>query len=148
METRFLDRKSDLDQVVYSMVRVEERDVAEEIHQRLLEGENDFPELAEAFSTGSERNTRGLVGPVPLSAAHPELFSRLRVSRHGQLWPPFHVVNIWVVLRFERLIPAQLNDTMRAMLLQELFQEWFEARVRLLLAGEPLPPLPLPVLQG
>ncbi|MFO7628470.1 MAG: peptidylprolyl isomerase [Prochlorococcaceae cyanobacterium] len=144
VENRFLERKIDLDQVVYSMVRVEEREVSEEIYQRLVEGENDFPELAEAFSIGTERNTRGLIGPVPLSAAHPELFSRLRVSRQGQLWPPFHVVDIWVVLRFERLIPAQLNNTMRATLLEELFEEWFDARVRLLMQGEPLPPLPLP----
>jgi|LauGreDrversion4_2_1035121.scaffolds.fasta_scaffold53344_4 parvulin-like peptidyl-prolyl isomerase len=146
VENRFLERKLDLDQVVYSMVRVEERDVAEELHQRLLEGENDFPELAEAFSLGSERGTRGLMGPAPLSAAHPELFSRLRVSQPGQLWPPFFVVNIWVVMRFERLIPAQLNVEMRANLLGELFQEWLEQRVQQLSAGEPLTPLPLPNL--
>lgn len=144
VEIRFLERKSELDQVVYSMVRVREQEVAEEIHQRLLEGESDFPELAEAFSIGGERRTRGVVGPVPLAAGHPELFSRLRVSRPGQLWPPFHVVDVWVVLRFERLIPAQLNEAMRFSLLQELFDEWLDARVALITTGEPLHPLPLP----
>jgi hypothetical protein len=73
---------------------------------------------------------------------------RLRVSRPGQLWKPFFVVDVWVVLRFERLMPAALNDEVRELLLEELFDEWFDERVRQLLAGEPLAQLPLALLEA
>lgn len=146
VEIRFLERKPDLDYVVYSILRVHEEAIAQELYQRIREGEADFAELAADFSQGMERETRGQIGPVPLSTAHEELVRRLRVSRQGQLWAPFFVVDIWVVFRFERLIPAALNDEVRAMLLEELFDAWFDERVRQLLAGEPLPPLPLALL--
>ncbi len=141
-ELRFLERKLDLDQVVYSLLRVSDRGLAEELHQRLQEQEADFPVLAERYSQGSERQTRGQLGPLPLTAGHPELVSRLRVSRSGQLWSPFEVEGTWVVLRFEQLIPAQLDATTRGRMIEELFQVWFKERVQLLMTGDPLPPLP------
>ena len=141
-EIRFLERKLELDTVVYSLLRLKDRELADELFHRIQAGEDDFPTLAESYSHGQEKNTRGLIGPVPLAAGHPELVSRLRVSRLGQLWPPFQVADLWVVMRFERLLPAQLNREMRARMVEELFQVWFRERVQLLMDGEPLPPLP------
>ena len=148
-ELRFLERKLDLDQVVYALLRVSDRGLAEELHQRIQEGEADFAALAEHHSQGSERQTRGQLGPLPLTAGHPELVSRLRVSRPGQLWKPFQVDRTWVVLRFEQLIPAQLDAATRGRMIEELFQVWFKQRVQLLMDGEPLPPLPyLPPIEA
>jgi len=79
-ELRFLERKLDLDQVVYALLRVSDRGLAEELHQRIQEGEADFAALAEHHSQGSERQTRGQLGPLPLTAGHPELVARL----HGE----------------------------------------------------------------
>lgn len=142
VEIRFLERKLDLDQVIYSLIRVEEQHVAEELHQRILEGEADFADLAERFSLGAERHTMGRVGPVPLTGAHAEVVKRLRISRPGQLLAPFHLVNVWLLLRLEHWFPAELNDETRTTMRNELFVEWFEQRVALLMAGETLPPLP------
>ena len=141
-ELRFLERKLELDQVVYSMLRVSSQELAEELYHQLKEGESDFPELALRYSQGKEKNTRGLIGPVPLAAGHPELAAKLRISQPSQLWPPFLVVDVWVVVRFERLLAAQLDGEMRSRLIDELFQLWFRQRVQLLMEGEPLPPLP------
>lgn len=147
VELRFLERKLDLDQVTYSLLRLDDQELAEELHQQILEGEADFPELARRYSSGPERFSHGQVGPLPLSAGHEEVVRRLRVGEPGQVWPPFHLVNIWVVLRFEQLFPAQLDQPMRARLLEEIFEIWLGERVRLLLAAEPLPPLPLHKLE-
>lgn len=141
-ELRFLERKLDLDQVVYSLLRVRDQGLAEELHQRIREGEADFPDLAERYSLGPERQTRGQVGPVALTAGPEKLTGKLRVSRTGQLWPPFRLEEHWWVLRFERLIPAQLDARTRGRMVEELFQVWFRERVQLLMDGEPLPPLP------
>ncbi|MEB3262780.1 MAG: peptidylprolyl isomerase [Synechococcus sp.] len=148
VEIRFLERKLDLDQVIYSLIRVEEQHVAEELHQRILEGEGDFADLAERFSLGRERHTKGRIGPVPLTSAHAEVVKRLRVSRPGQLLAPFALGNRWLLLRLEHWFPAELNEETRASMRDELFAEWFEQRVMLLMAGEPLPPLPGHLLEG
>ncbi|MCT0224363.1 peptidylprolyl isomerase [Synechococcus sp. CS-1328] len=142
VEIRFLERKLDLDRVIYSLIRVEEQHVAEELHQRILEGESDFADLAERFSLGQERHTKGRVGPVSFTTAHEEVVKRLRVSRPGQLLEPFQLVNMWLLLRLEHWFPAELNDATRSAMRDELFAEWFETRVMQLMAGEPLPPLP------
>lgn len=144
LELRFLDRKLELDQVVYSLIRVDDHDVALELYQRLVEGEADFADLAPQFSQGGERESGGRLGPHSLKASHPELSARFRVSRPGQLWEPFFVVDIWVILQVEELIPAELDGSMRRNLIAELYNEWIQDRVDQVLRGEPRAALPLP----
>ncbi len=142
VEIRFLERKLELDRVVYSLLRVKDQETAYELYFRIKQGEENFSGLAEKYSLGQEQKTFGLIGPVSLAAGHPELAAKLRISSNGQLWPPFPVGDVWVVLRFEKLLPAQLNEEMRKQMLEELFQVWFRERVQLLMDGDPLPPLP------
>ena len=77
-----------------------------------------------------------------MTTAHPEIVQRLRVSKPGQIWPPFAVNNVWVVLQLEQLLSARLDEAMNRRLLDDLFEQWLKNRLQLLLAGEPLPPLP------
>jgi hypothetical protein len=79
---------------------------------------------------------------VPLAAGHPDLVAKIRISRPGQLWLPFRIVDVWILLRFEQLFPAQLNEETRSRMIEELFQVWFKERVTSMMKGEPLPPLP------
>ncbi len=142
VELRFLERKLELDQVTYSLIRVEDQELADELYQQIREGEADFTDLAPLHSQGQERFTRGLIGPVPLALAHPAVVNRLRTGEPGQIWEPFHLVNVWLILRMEQRFPAQLDEATREQLIEELFDLWFQERVRLLMAGEPLPALP------
>jgi hypothetical protein len=141
VEVRFLQRKSELDQVVYSLLRVDSQDLAAELHQQIAEGEADFDTLAPLHSSGPERHCRGQIGPLPLAAGHEILVSRLRRGRPGQLFEPFQAGESWVVLRLEQVLPAELNEATRDRMMGELFDEWLEQRVGLLLEGQPLPPL-------
>ena len=148
VEVRFLDRKSDLDQISYSLIRLRDGDLAFELHQRLLEGEADFATLAAAHSEGPEREHQGRVGPVPLSQAHPVLVDKLRTSRPGQLWTPFFLKDIWVILRLDSWEGARLDEDARQQLLQDLFEDWLQQRALQLLAGSTPEPLPLHRLRG
>jgi len=139
VEPRFLDRKLELDQITYSLIRVQDADLARELHQMIKEGEADFPELAPVHSSGPEARSRGVVGPISLAAAHPELMARLRVASEGQLLDPFCVTELWLVVRLERRLPAQLDEEMRVKLLQELFEQWLQQVSEALLRGEPQP---------
>jgi hypothetical protein len=142
VEVQFLRRKPELDQAVYSLLRVRDRSLAEELHQRLRDDGANFATLAARYSEGRERHSRGLIGPLPLTAAHPEISGRLRVGQPGQLWPPFAAKEYWVLLRLEQQLPARLNEATRSRMMEELFEAWLQARQKLLLSGEQLPALP------
>lgn len=128
-EARFLDRKTQLDRVVYSLMRFADEGFARELYLRLEEGEADFADLAATYSEGPERSTRGVVGPVPLTQAHQQLVERLRTAPAGVVQEPFQIENWWLVFRLESLMPAAFDDAMADQMSQELFEEWLEAEV-------------------
>jgi len=128
-EQRFLARKHQLDQVVYSLLRVESGALAQELYLRIAEGEADFAELAAQYAKGPEQTTRGVVGPAPILQAHPALAERLRTSRPGQLSPPLQIEQWWLVVRLEVMRPATFDDAMQERMGRELFEEWVEEQV-------------------
>ncbi|MCP9824135.1 peptidylprolyl isomerase [Synechococcus sp. EJ6-Ellesmere] len=143
-EARFLDRKTHLDQVVYSLLRVQDGALARELYLRIEEGEATFPELAEQFSEGPERGSKGLIGPTPLAQAHPTLVQRLRSSKPGTLLAPFQVEQWWLVVRLEKLQPASLDEATRQRMAQELFDEWLQEETTYRIASL----CPAPLAQG
>ena len=84
-EARFLERKEQLDRVVYSLLRVKDPFLARELYLQIAGGEANFADLAAAYAEGPERGTKGIVGPVPLTQAHPALAERLRTTQAGVL---------------------------------------------------------------
>ena len=125
-EARFLARKEQLDRVVYSLLRVQDPFLARELYLQIAAGEANFADLAAAYAEGPERSTKGIVGPVPLTQAHPALAERLRTSRAGQLLEPFQIGEWWLVARLERYQPARFNEEIAMQMAQELFQEWVQ----------------------
>jgi parvulin-like peptidyl-prolyl isomerase len=139
-EQRFLARKNQLDQVIYSLLRIEDDGpLAQELYLRIEEGEADFAELAAGYSMGPERSTRGVVGPVPLLQAHPTLAELLRTSRPGQLHPPLRIEKWWLVVRLESLRSASFDPEMRQRMARELFDEWVQEEVQVLLMATTSP---------
>lgn len=128
-EQRFLQRKSDLDRVVYSLIRVQDPGLAQELYLRICEGEATFAELAGEHSQGHEKTTRGLVGPAPLSQAHPILVELLRSGSPGQIFPPLRIETWWLVVRLEELLPACFDDAMKGLMSRELFEVWLSEEV-------------------
>lgn len=129
VESYFLSRKNQLDRVVYSVIRTPERGVAQELYFRISEGEQPFAEVAKQFSQGPEANTGGLIGPISLGKLHPSLGKLLSVSQAGQVWPPVQLGSWWVVVRLEQLLPAQLDESTRQHLLDEMFQNWMQTQI-------------------
>lgn len=130
LESYFLQRKSKLDQVVYSLLRTKNADIATELYFRIQEEESSFAELAQQYSEGPEAQTGGIVGPVYLHTPHEKIAQMLGASEPGQLWPPVRVGEWHIIVRMEKLIPAQLDNLMRQRLLNELFQTWLEEQIQ------------------
>lgn len=124
LESLFLSRKLQLDQLVYSLIRTPDPEIAQELYFRIKAGEQSFAELARTYSQGPEAETNGVLGPVPVSQPHPSIADKLIHSQPGQLLPPTQLGDWYVILRLETRIPAQLDDPTRQKLLDELFDAW------------------------
>lgn len=142
VELRFLESKTDLDEITYSLIRQRNGDLAFELHQRLIEKEETFEALARMYSEGPEKETEGKIGPVPLSQAHPVLAEKLRISHPGQLWEPFFLKDIWVILKLDNWVGARLDESTKQQMVEELFAEWLHNRALQILDGHTPPPLP------
>lgn len=128
-EARFLERKTQLDRVVYSLLRLRDEGLARELYLQLQEGEANFADLAASLSEGPERATRGIVGPVSLTQAHPQLVRRLRTAPPGEVQEPFRIEQWWLVFRLETFIPASFDEAMAHQMSHELFEQWLDAEV-------------------
>lgn len=128
-ESRFLARKTSLDQVVYSLLRTQDQGLARELFLQVREGEQNFADLAATYAEGPERSTRGIIGPVPLSQGHPALVDRLRTADPGTLMEPFQIETWWVLVRLESYVPATFGPDVADAMTQELLDSWLEEQV-------------------
>ena len=144
LESYFLSCKSQLDMVIYGLIRTQDMAIAQELYFRILEQEESFAEIARKYSQGSEAQTDGCIGPVALSSCHPTLAKMLSHSQPGQLWTPMQIGEWIVIVRLEKLIPAQLDETMRQQLLNELFAQELQKQLNQL--SDVIPSLPATVL--
>lgn len=124
----FLQRKAQLDRVIYSLLRTQDEGLAYELYFRIAEGEQTFAAAA-AHGEGPEARTGGLVGPVELGSLHPD-FARLLATRQvGQLTLPMACDGWFIVLRVEELIPAQFDTAIKQRLLDEQFEQWLQPQL-------------------
>lgn len=130
LESYFLERKGQLDKAVYSLLIVKDVDLANELYFRIQAGEQSFGELAQTYSLGQEALTLGINGPVMLGNLHPGLAQVLAMSQPGQLWSPMKFGEWIAIVRLEKLIPAQLDESMRQQLLNELFESWIQEQTK------------------
>ena len=123
-EARFLERKNELDQVVYSLLRLKNSFLARELYLQIESEESNFSDLAKRYAEGPERNTSWIVGPVSLTQAHPVLVEKLRVAQPGVLLEPFPIADWWLVVRLERYSPATFTDEVSDQMCREMFNAW------------------------
>ncbi|MDB9373037.1 peptidylprolyl isomerase [Nodularia sphaerocarpa] len=129
LESYFSQRKPQLNRVVYSLIRTNDIGIAQEIYFRLQAGEQTFAELAREYSQGTEAQTNGLIGPVELQTIHPALAKILATSQPKQLLPPTQLENWIVIVRLEKLLLTQLDNSLRQRLLNERFHTWLQAQM-------------------
>lgn len=119
----FLRRKKQLDKVVFSLIQTKELELAQELYFRLQAEEQSFSELAKQYSQGAESLTGGFVSPTELGNLPSTLAEILSRSQPGQIYPISH--GEWqMIVKLEKMIPAQLDRSMHQRLLNELFELW------------------------
>ena len=128
-ESYFLAKKNDLDRVVYSLIRSKDPYLIQELYLRIESNEQNFGDLAAEYSEGMEKQTKGIVGPVPMTQAHPAVAETLRVSKPGRLNRPMKLGELWLILRLESYKPAIFNPEMSQRLTHEMFNNYVNTKV-------------------
>ena len=116
----YLERKSYLDMIEYSLIRVKNKNLANELFLRIKEKEEKFEDIAYKYSEGPEKNTNGHIGPVPLGNAHPLLAHLLQISEESEICSPRMIDPWWVIVRKEKLLNTSLNEEITQKLALEL----------------------------
>jgi parvulin-like peptidyl-prolyl isomerase len=128
LESEFLHTKAWFDQVVYSLVQVNDAALALELYYQVRDDSVPFAALA-AYSAGSEREAAGYVGPVPLATVPTELRPLLQPGQEGLVQKPRPIGDRYWVVRLEQFIPARLTESTRHTLTNRLFDHWLQAKV-------------------
>ena len=115
--------------MIYSLITTSEIGIAQEIYFRIQEGEESFTELARKYAQGPEAQTDGLIGPIDLQSLHPTLVNILLKSQPQQLSQPTQIGNVILIVRLEKILPAQLDRSMRQRLLNERFNQWLQTQM-------------------
>ena len=130
IEPYFITHKKQLDRVCFSLIRLRNNELAQEIYFRLTNKEQTFAELAREYSLGSEAQTAGIIGPVPLSNIHTKIAQMLKRTQLGQILPPIQVEEWIAIVRLETFVSAQLDEQTRKELLNELFSQWLTEQIQ------------------
>jgi PPIC-type PPIASE domain len=125
----FLERKSQLDRVVFSVMQIADGSIAQELYFQIQAGETPFAELALKHSQGVEAQAGGKVGPISISNLHPDMARQIRLLQPGQVSPLFIINNAYVFVQLEESLPAQFDNNLRQSLLDELFEKWLQAQI-------------------
>ena len=125
----YLTRKVQLDRVICSIIQVADGTIAQELYFRICSEPKIFSKLAFNYSQGSESFDGGKVGPISISRFHPTISTQLLLLKPGEISPLFVIDNFYVFVRLEQVVPAQFNDELCQILLDELFEQWLQSKI-------------------
>jgi parvulin-like peptidyl-prolyl isomerase len=125
----YLTRKVQLDRVVCSIIQVADGTIAQELYFRICSEPKIFSKLALNYSQGSESFDGGKVGPISISRLHPTISTQLLLLKPGEISPLFTIDNFYIFVRLEQVVPAQFDDELRQILLDELFEQWLQSKI-------------------
>ena len=124
----FARRKKQLDRVTYSMVKTKQRDIAREVHFRLIEKE-DFTELTQKRSGGSLVEVCRAIDGVELGSLSPSIARQLSTMKADTISAPMLVENYYIILRLERYVSVSCDRHMEKRLINELFEQWMQQQL-------------------
>lgn len=124
IDNYFLERKEKYDNFTFLMIRVSNKDLANELYLRIKEQEETFENVASFYSEGYEKDKNGSVGPVLISDIHPIIKEILLASKLNKLNKPIKIDKKFVILKLIKREIATLNKETRNALLEELGEKY------------------------
>ena len=119
----FLQNKKIFDKVSYTIIRTSNLQLAKELYLQIEGGEENIHDLAEKYSEGDEKFTRGIVGPIPLNQGHYLIRQKISESKEGELIEPFQIESWWIILKLEKFFKIKYNKELEISICRDLFEE-------------------------
>lgn len=127
--TRFAAQQQDLEQVDLSCVVVNQRSLADDLHQQITSGATSFEQVALTMANATEPGTgftRGLSERRQLPVAVQQAIAPAAI---GQLIGPIACNGRWFLCRIEETIAATLNDSLKKDLQEQVFKQWLSEKM-------------------
>ena len=121
--SEYLKRKNYFDIATYSLIRVDKEIEAKEFYLQISESEKTFAEIASKFSSGHEKNSQGVLGPVQMNRIHPLLQEKIKEYKNGKVSMPFRLENKWLLIRVENFQESKLNQQIEKEIFMQLLEE-------------------------
>lgn len=122
VESYFLSERPQLEQFVYSFIRLSDQGLADELYLRLIANESDFLTLAGEFSEGLNKYKMGICGPQRRSEIHPKIVEALEKLSNGDTAAPFAIRSSVLLVHLIHRQEASLDNEMKVFLYRQMFE--------------------------
>lgn len=129
IETSYLTSDRNIEMVNYSLLRTTNENLANELYLRIFEDEESFENLAEKFSQGDEKYSRGRVGPTHIDNAHPQIKKILKSITPGKVTSPIKIESWWIIIRLNELKKNQFDDFQRLKIALKMGDELIKKKI-------------------
>ncbi|MBW4641944.1 MAG: peptidylprolyl isomerase [Goleter apudmare HA4340-LM2] len=125
IDNHYMSNRNDYRRLALSQIVVRELTEAMNIAVLLQENKASFCNLALEYSISKQaKENGGFVGIRFLNELLPEIFQAVANASEGEVIGPIQTKLGYHILKVEKWFPAQLNEFVRANILESLFQTW------------------------
>ena len=116
----FNEKKSTYDMITYQLLRTKNKNLSNELYFKITEDDESFEDLSFQYSEGSERFSKGIIGPVRANLPHPKLLASLKNSPINDVNPPIEIDGWWIIYKLKNIEYAKLDDLLKTKISLEL----------------------------
>jgi parvulin-like peptidyl-prolyl isomerase len=129
LQEYFIERKIFLDQVILSRLAVDNLALAEELKSQVLEDGIEFEQLVNDYSL-EDRMLNGMLEPISRGTMPDKLRTAVDLAKPGEIIGPIELDELWFLVRIEKILPAELDESLQQKLEDELFEQWLEEKIQ------------------
>ena len=122
----YSSRKEYLDKFYYSIIKVKNKELADEFYMRIKEKESTFEEIANQFPKVIDQKSKIKIGPVSISEVEASIAFLIKVGNKGQLWKPKLFNDMWFIVRLDNISLAKFDQNLKIKLSLELGDKFLE----------------------
>ena len=120
----YMKRKDYLDLYYFTIIKVKNKELADEIYIRIKEKESTFEEIANKFSNDNEGFYAKKIGPISINKMEDGIVSLIKIGDLNQLFQPKLLNGFWFILRKDNVLKAEFNDQQKIKLSLELGEKF------------------------
>lgn len=131
IEQYFAENRLSFDSAKLSRLMVKGEEIARELRLQIVEEDSDFHTLARKYSIDEKTKLAGgYVGDVTRKSMEATVESAVFGATNGQVVGPFKLSSGWTLFKVESINRAALDDEMREIIKNQIFDEWLKEAKR------------------